>query len=104
MNNKKSIGTGVITYDEHGEVVSVTFLPNKEVSFDKTKFRKLNSPDDTDTARENAELALAEYFNYITGIELADREKVTVKSEIANCLMNGERIGSCEVNYFVEEN
>lgn len=84
------IGTATIEYDTTGQSVMVKFIP-AEISFSKQDIAnglsQVKSCEDCETIRTNAETVMVKWFNNTSAIELADREKYGIVSEI---------IGECE--------
>lgn len=60
--------------------------------------------EDCDQVKQLAETILASYFSGMTEIELADREKFKITSEVKDCkyTMQGTVL-SCDIEFFLEE-
>lgn len=82
------IGTSVTSYNEKGEVTYAQFRP--KMILDHTKeleeqLKTIKSGDAPETLRNNSDVVFAHWFNTLTVIELADREKYKVESEVVHC-------------------
>ena len=74
-----------LNYDENGNVLSTEFepkLPLKVTSGLLNQLTAVKCSDDSEVIKSNADLVLASWFNQIEDIELADRDKFQVTSEV----------------------
>lgn len=83
---KKKIGTVVMVYDEQGNpMTGSSFVPsitlNEGSTTELTNIKGATAED----IKVNADLVMANWFNSISNIELADREEWQIVSEIARC-------------------
>lgn len=97
------IGTVQIEYRETGEVKSASFHPVPAIRFDSAVTRQLltlDHPEGPHQLKNNSDLILAAWFTKLNEIELADRERYDIDSEIIRCdkYPNGS-IQTCTIKY-----
>lgn len=102
----KQLGVATIIYDEQGNASLASFNPtlptNVGTSILKT-FKNIGN-NDLDVIKQNADLTLAAWFSEVTNIELADRTKYEIVSEVLECekFPNGN-IKMCKISYTFKE-
>lgn len=100
---KQKIGTAIIKYDGNGNVTTAEFKGDLNVVFDKEFTQMLGKGSSQKEIKDNADLALAGWFNTITEIEIGDRVTNPIISEVKTCEKNDEgKIIECQIEYFVE--
>lgn len=105
MNNNMQIGTANISYNEQGEIVSAIFTPSLEldVNEDEDLLKQLKSipcTSNEEIIRENAALVLGGWWNQLNQIELADRDKWKMDSEIVACnKWPSGRVQMCSIKF-----
>ncbi len=108
---KEELGIVVLTYDEDGNIKTAGFDPKIQVQVKSSKLKELfeiGSSNDLEVLQLRADTVFAMFIDKINQIELADREKFQVVSEVMLCekYENGN-IKICKLKYFfvsVEEN
>jgi hypothetical protein len=108
--NELPIGEVVMFYDSEGKPTKVEFTPEKIVLQDPEFLKALKTianKDDVKTLEENADLALAAYFNKLNEIEQADRmeykiEKVVQKTPYKRKRSAGQELW-CRVKYVLKK-
>lgn len=82
------IGTVEIEYSEKGEVKAASFHPVPAILFDSpvtSQLMALNHPAGPHQLKNNSDLILAAWFTKMNEIELADRDRYDINSEIVGC-------------------
>lgn len=101
--NKQEIGIAKIEYDKNGVVTSAEFEPTLKLNNPEALKAELSTIQcgDEPTLKYNADLVLAAWFAKVSDIELADREKYKIESEIVTCAKypNG-LVKSCTMKFF----
>lgn len=105
MNQKEAIripiGKSIVTYDEQGNAKDMTFTPaamtlNSLAIWNKTPGEILEQiskaildgtkgDEGREAVKQGAEVALATWYNHMNEIELADRSKYEIVSEMEEC-------------------
>lgn len=86
--DKIEIGIAEISYDKDGKLIAADFVPTKHIT-DLAKLCKdleQIKPDSADAVQRQGEVILAEWFSHMNAIELADREKYHIVSEMLICM------------------
>lgn len=100
---KEKIGTATIRYDIDNNVISGVFKGALEQKFDKELLEQLIPSNDPNVIKNNADMALASWFNKITDIELADREVSQIISSVKKRTYHSNgNIKKCSIDYFLE--
>lgn len=107
MNNEIEIGTVDLYYDEKGSFVSATFKAepldtDKDALLDRLKFTDGTSED---AIQSQAQVILAAWFSRMNHIELADREKYQIVTEVVECSRrsNDWTIQRCTLRFILKE-
>ena len=105
MKNREEIGVAVINYDTEGKPRAVRFTPLIKID---TPMDLLNQHEnvkgkDEQQLKTNAELAMGSWFAKVDSIELADRDKYKITSEVKCFRREDDSIRQCEVTFFFEE-
>lgn len=111
INNMKTqeIGIATITYDNGGRVIKelTNFVPTLKISITdelNKQFAQIRSEKDEINLKKNSDIVLATWFSKMNEIELADRDKFEIKSEIIKCeKYANERIKQCVIRYTFKE-
>lgn len=89
---KQEIGISTIDYNEDGTVKNALFVPTLKIEQDNNLLKELGvaqSARDITALKQNSELVFASWFRkwdkVISDIELSDREKFEVVSEVVEC-------------------
>lgn len=99
------IGVVTISHDKDGNMGEAYFKPTMQVSLDKSLVPALTagtmaSTDNPEYIRNQADIVMASFFSKITEIELADRDKYELKSEIIQCSKWGNgAVRTCKIKY-----
>lgn len=85
--DKLSIGIVKIEYDKEGKVIRANFYPSMNLEADDDLKNQLQTikNSDQETVKSNASLVMAAWFSKMTDIELADREKYEISTNIISC-------------------
>lgn len=101
------IGRVVLKYNEEGKVVETHFEPTMRIQADQTLLNQLETikaDKDDKIVKANADLVFANWFNKMNEIELADREKYEVASEITECKKDTKGlVRVCSIRYIFKE-
>lgn len=101
----EQIGIATINYDQQGNVLEAYFNPTpKFEKIDASQLKSVKSSKEAEVIKYNAEMILASYFSRMNEIELADRDKYEIGSEILICTKydNGN-VRSCSIQFFFRE-
>lgn len=83
------IGTAKIRYNKDGTVASAKFTPAMKIEIEKNLMndvaRTVNQPANEIQLKNQADTILASWFDQVNKIELADREKYEIVSNIVLC-------------------
>lgn len=105
----QEIGIATITYDSGGTVIRelTNFVPTLKISITEElnrQFAKVKSEKDEINLKKNSDIVLATWFSKMNEIELADRDKFQIKSEIIKCeRYANQRIKQCVIRYTFEK-
>lgn len=99
----EKIGTAVIRYDVNNNIISGVFKGELKQKFNEELIKQLQPSNDLDIIKNNADMALASWFNKITEIEIADREKTRIISNVKKrTYYSNGNIKKCEIDYYLE--
>lgn len=97
------IGIVTMEYAQTGKIIQATFAPIMVVELEEELFYQLEEiKPTTDPAvlRSNADLVMASWFTRTNEIELADREKFSIVSDIIDCRKyETGQIKKCVIEY-----
>lgn len=108
MKPNTKIGIARIEYNEDGTVKSAIFEPTMKVEAKADTLSPFLSIEDGNSSeeavKEHAIIALATWFNKMNEIELADREKYTIDTEVVSCeKYPSGSIKICQIEFHFEE-
>lgn len=81
------IGSAVIEYDAAGKVTTAYFEPSIKIDLAEAlggRFTELAAPT-PEELKGNADIVLGAWFSKMNEVELADRDRYTIESEIVEC-------------------
>lgn len=81
------IGTAEIMYAEDGSIESASFSSNMKIEFEQALISQLQPVKNKNVTaiKTNSELVLASFFNTLADIEIDDRGKFHIVSDIKHC-------------------
>lgn len=84
---KSMIGELLMEYDKDGKLTNAKYLsqvPISDIASLSEEVHKITC-NNKEALKTNAEIVLASWFSKVSAIELADREKHKVETEIVSC-------------------
>lgn len=100
------IGIAELKYNIHGFVVMSSFKPSLNIEHTEKLAEILNKIECTDVSKikQQADIVFASWFSRITDIEIADRSKYVISSNIITCkkFKNG-KTKNCAIEYSFKE-
>ena len=107
MNNTP-IATVKIVYDKFGKLESYSLTPQLTFEVDPNAIinlqETLSESKEAEVLKQNADNVLASFFAKVNEVELADREKFQVVSEVIECVRNNfNKVRVCVIKYSLEE-
>ena len=107
MSTKKVIGDVILYYNKSSNVPSgVEFQPMtmKLTNEELQELQVIDNDTDEETIKLMSDNVLSSWFSKLTDIELADRDKFQIKSEIITCNKEHENlITKCVIRYSLDE-
>lgn len=104
---REKIGTVDLKYNEKGELESSKFIPEPfiiSVKKDQLYTEALNKTDEVEKIKALADISFSSWFNNISEIEISDREKFEIVSEVCICeKLNTNTVKFCRIDYFHQE-
>ncbi len=105
---RTEIGTVTMQYSETGKLVSAIFKPTLKIELsDEVKSnleKNISKPEESDILKFNADFVLGTFFAKMTEIELADREKQEIVSEVVTCTKYpSEQTRLCVLKYYFQD-
>lgn len=103
---KQKIGIVTISYNQKGQVSGAIFDPARVDFNDDTFLLNLLSTEgrSQEEIKKSADKILAAWFNKVDNIELEDREKFRITSQIVSCdKWKDDTVKSCVIEYSLEE-
>lgn len=105
--NNTSIGNVQLIYNEQGKLQQGYFTPTMCIKLDKETIEqlyKIPCSKDSNDIKDKAELIMSLWFNKITEIELADRLKYKIESNVKECIMypNTDKVKSCNIEFSLQ--
>lgn len=100
--SKQTLGVAIIQYDGHGIVISAKFEGKLEVDFsnDLTS-NQLTGVFTQSEVQNNADMALAGWFNTLNNIELSDRVENPISSKVLSCEKYQDgKVAVCKIEYY----
>lgn len=102
---KKKLGVAKVKLSPEGKILETSFKPKMEINCSGIELEKLKGdtyggPVEMEIQR-STDLIMASWFNAVNKIELADRDKLEIKSEISGCRTTKKGIKTCEYNYYL---
>lgn len=106
MENTK-IGTATLIFTETGEFKQGSFKPDA-ISIPSTLLQldltQVDRCENVEQVQQKADEVFATWFSRMNEIELADREKYTIKSKVTRCVtFPSGRPQVCEIEYTFEK-
>jgi len=100
----KEIGIATMEYDRDGNIIASqsSFKPSIEVSVEKIQdqLRQVRNSDDVDLLKYNATLIMSQWFSEVTNAELADREELSLHSEVIECVSyKDNKVKKCVIKF-----
>lgn len=83
------IGMVTMQYDRHGNVINASFKPTMELPFDlslKSQLLKIETSNDEQKIKENAQTVFSSWFAKMNEIELRDFEITDIVTDIERCM------------------
>lgn len=104
MENTK-IGTATLLFTEAGTVETAMFTPEAmSIPFMGPDLRLTGTFEDVEQIHNKADEVFATWFNRMNEIELADREKYTIKSNLVQCdKFTSGKPQFCKIEYVFEK-
>ena len=110
-NTDIRIGVTTLFFTEQGEAAVATFTPERMELSDlsiRQQIRRLFAPVEgnkgPEAVKSAAELVFAAWFNKMNEIELADREKYEIVSEVIECKeYSPGKVKSCTIAFIFRE-
>lgn len=103
---KQKIGEAIIQYSQNGNPISARFEADMSIKFDADIIKqllKVDGADDQIKIKQNADMALAGFFQEITNVEIADRAVSKITSAIVECVKyKSKQVRVCRIAYYVE--
>lgn len=104
---KLVIGNVLMMYDEEGNVINAIFDPTMKLDFKEPlsdQLQQIKCSEDVTTVQQNADTIFAGWFSKLNEIELADRTKYEIKSNVLDCekYPNG-KVKKCLIQYVYQE-
>lgn len=100
---KTEIGNVILAYNEEGHTIMAVFNPTLKVETNSVILDALKEVEgkEQEVIMKKANVVMATWFNAISDIELADREKYLIEGEVQSChkYPNGQ-IRECIIKYF----
>lgn len=103
---KLVIGKVIIQYDMTGKVTTSSFFPTMKIDLDPALVQLMNSADglNEQSLKQKADLVLGAWFTKMNEIELSDKYRYVVGSEVVECKKySGGGIERCVLEYFFKE-
>lgn len=100
------IGTVGITYDKQGTATKAEFNPTVGFNLDTNVIKQLASikQQDPEILKQNAGFVMAAWFSKLNDIELADRDKYEIATEIVSCDRYSDgKIKMCRIRFTFKE-
>lgn len=102
------IGTVTTQYNEAGQLLSARFEPTLKIELSseikKDLEHNISKSEESEVIKFNADFVLGAFFAKITEIELADREKQEIVSEVAHCAKySSGKVKSCVLKYYFQD-
>ncbi len=105
-NKEGEIGRATIEYDINGRVLYADFQPTMKVEVPSEVLQKLSSVEaNKEIIKENAATVFAHWFLKTNEIELADRDKFEIVTEIVRCskYFTNNNVKKCVVRFIFRE-
>jgi len=105
---KIEIGTVITQYNEAGELLSAKFVPTLTIELSneikKDLEQNISKSEESDVIKFNADFVLGTFFAKMTEIELADREKQEIVSEVVYCAKyQSGKVKYCVLKYYFQD-
>jgi len=103
------IGVATITYDQRGKAIRelTNFVPTLKISISEEldkQFAQIRSDKDELHLKQNSDLVLSIWFSKMNEIELADRDKFEIESQVIKCeRYSNQTIKQCIIKYSLKE-
>ncbi len=103
----KEIGVVRISYDKHGVVTEASFNPTMKINLEPKVLLQLSAikgSEDHEAIHSNAAMVMATWFNKMNEIELADRNKYEIVSELFHCEKYSDgKVKECAIYFIFKE-
>lgn len=106
MKKVQEIGTVNVSYDEIGKPVQAIFTASPYTVTDPEVLSQLLTVknDSQEEIQKNAELVISSWFSNLDEIQMLDREKFTITSEVVSCGKFGDgKIATCKITFYLNQ-